>query len=323
MTEKIKNILRKASRSEIPKGITPIASTLTQEAFDNTLWHFEIKWDGFRMLSYTQGLNADLRSRNNSSFNKRFPGIKDEFEKMNINAVFDGEVVVLNENGVSDFNKILYRKDESGEGVLVYYVFDLLWYNGYNLMNLSLCDRRKLLKFILPKSNLIKYSDHIAAQGTALFELAKQMKLEGIVAKNKNSVYSPGIRSTDWLKIKVTTSRQAIVAGYLLDKDKHGSGFQSLIIGVKDKKELKYIGQVEAGVPRELIKNLLNDKKLLAKKSPFSKDPHVNRGGPFRTPIKNAKIVWIKPVKCEVKYLELTNDGLMRHPSFKELKNAI
>jgi bifunctional non-homologous end joining protein LigD len=102
--------------------------------------------------------NVNLRSKNNHSFNQKFSEIKTELENLGLNAVLDGELVVLNEKGLADFNKIM---SAINTGTLVYYVFDILWYDGYNLMNAPLVDRRKVLKSVLPSSNIIRFSDHI------------------------------------------------------------------------------------------------------------------------------------------------------------------
>ena len=131
---------------------------------------------------------VNLKSKNNHSFNRKFPVIKTELEGLGLNAVLDGELVVLNEKGSADFNKIM---SAINTGTLVYYVFDIIWYDGYNLMNAPLTDRRKVLKSILPTSNIIRFSDHVDRRGKDLFKLAQQHRIEGIVGKNKQSVYTP------------------------------------------------------------------------------------------------------------------------------------
>jgi bifunctional non-homologous end joining protein LigD len=183
-----------------------------------------------RILTYCQGNKVELRSRNKSNFNKRFSAIQEELQIFNLNAVFDGEAVVLKEDGCSDFNQLLEGETEC----LVYYVFDLLCYNGHNVMDLPLSIRREILKSILPPSNIIRFSDHVDTNRKDLFELAKNHKIKGIVAKNKFSHYIPGIRTSQWLKIKTLQIKEALVAGLLLDTEKHGSGFSSLIIGAEE-----------------------------------------------------------------------------------------
>jgi len=266
------------------------------------------------MLAYCDDKIVNLRSKNNNSFNQKFSEIKIELERSQLNAVLDGEVVILNEKGIADFNKIMYSPFT---GVMVYYVFDILWYDDYNLMNASLVDRRKVLKSILPTSNIVRFSDHIDRKGKDLFKLAQQHRIEGIVGKRKESSYVPGRKTKEWLKIKVANVTQGVIAGFIVDEEKEGNGFSSLIIGQKKGKGYKYIGQVGTGVNKKAIDKVLKAKPT---KSIFSPIPKVNRKTPFNKPIKKPKIVWIQPeLWCEVKYLELDHFGVMRHPSFKGL----
>ena len=308
--------LLKAIKSPMPKDILPMAMVSTHEAFNLKDWLFELKWDGFRALAFCSSDDVKLRSKNNQSFNTKFAAVRSELENLRLNAVLDGEIAVLNQKGAADFNKIMYSINS---GMLVYYVFDILWYNGYSLISLPVVERKKILKSVLPSSNIIRFSDHIARKGKDLYKLAQQHKLEGIVAKYKNGLYYPGRRTTGWIKIKTTQVVQGVIAGFILDKDKPGTSFNSLIIAQKQKNGYKYIGQVGTGVTKNAFDKIFQAKRA---KSIFSPLPTLNRKTAFRSPIKNPKIVWIKPeLKCEVKYLELDHFGVMRHPSFKGLIN--
>lgn len=298
----------------MPKDLVPMAMVSTHEAFNHKDWLFELKWDGFRTLAYCDGPHVKLRSKNNQSFNTKFQAIKAVLERLGIDAVLDGEIVVLNEKGAADFNKIMYSINS---GTLTYYVFDLIWYNGYSLINVPLIERKKILKSIIHSSNIIRFSDHIIEKGKDLYRLAQQHKVEGIVAKYKQGLYYPGGRTTGWIKIKTAKVIQGVIAGFIIDQDKEGSGFNSLIIAQEQKHGYKYIGQVGTGVTKDTLQKVFQAKRS---KSIFSPLPAVNRKTAFRSPIKNPKIVWIKPeLKCQVKYLELDHFGLMRHPSFKGL----
>jgi len=296
----------------MPGNIAPMAPTLIQEPFNDKEWHFEIKWDGFRMLAYCSGEKVNLSSRRNNNFNKRFSSIKTELERMKLNAVLDGEVVKLDDSGSPNFSNII---TPNRKGHTVFYVFDLLWYEGRNVLDLSLVQRRKILKSILGKSELVRFSDHVEEKGIELFELVEKHRVEGIVAKHKQSVYSPGYRTNQWLKIKIGKEVEAVVAGYLFDMDKHG--ISSLIIGRKIDNKYKYIGLVEVGVGNLTMKKVFE--ATTTTRSIFSPVPIVNVKTPFRTPVKNGQIVWLNPLKCQVKYLELDRFGVMRHASFKGL----
>jgi len=286
----------------------------THEPFNHKDWFFELKWDGFRALAYCAGEDVKLRSKNNQSFNTKFASIKTELERLRLNAVLDGEIAVLNEKGAADFNKIMYSINS---GTLVYYVFDILWYNGYSLINVPLIERKKILKSILQSSNIVRFSDHVSHKGKELYNLAQQYRIEGIVAKYKHGLYYPGGRTTGWIKIKTAQVVQGVIAGFILDQDKPGSGFNSLIIAQKKEKGYKYIGQVGTGVTKLALNKVFKAKRS---KSIFSTIPNVNARTAFRTPIKKPKVVWIKPdLQCEIKCLEFDHFGLMRHPSFKGL----
>jgi bifunctional non-homologous end joining protein LigD len=311
----IKKSLNKLPKSPMPKNIIPMAMATKKDPFDAEDWYFEIKWDGFRTLAYCSGANTELRSRNNASFNNRFHLIKSELEKFELNIVLDGEVVVLDPDGKPNFSRLM-NGDTDG---LVYYVFDLLWVNGKDLTQLPLHQRKEILEFILPKSDCIRYSQHSKGNGKEIFDLVNRLGLEGIVAKNSYSRYFPDIRSSNWCKIKCRNTKDAFITGLLLDKDKKGSGFSSLIIGMKKGKEYYYRGLVEAGVTKSRLSELLQNCKKINKPI-FKTVPRVNARVPFRDPIKNPEVIWLKPYPCQVKYLEIDEYKMMRHASLVALK---
>jgi bifunctional non-homologous end joining protein LigD len=317
VNHRIEKILANCPKCSMPGNLVPMGLTLAKDPFDHKDWQFEIKWDGFRVLSYCSGNDVILSSKTNNSFNKRFPSIKNELERMNINAILDGEIVMLNEDGSPNFSNII---SPGRTRLLVYYVFDILWYNGRNILDVPLYQRRQVLKSMLGNSEIVRFSDHIDEKGVDLFNLIQEHRVEGIVGKHKQSVYSPGYRTNQWLKIKTGYEVNAIIAGYMLDKDRNDTGFSSLIIGREIDSEYKYIGLVEAGVGIQTLKKVLEAKKT--KKPIFAQEPKVNSKSPFRSPIKNPEIVWLRPgLKCQVKYLELDRFGLMRHASLKGLIN--
>lgn len=296
------------------RDIAPMAMTLADQPFSHKDWLYEVKWDGYRCMAFCSGNNVELKSRQNTNFNKRFSEIREALQTFNLNAVLDGEIVCLNDDGRANFTALI---SGSNTGSIVYYIFDLLWWNGYDLQNTPLHERRKILKVLLPKSDIIRFSDHVAGKGVELFDLAQAHQIEGIVAKHKDSTYSPGARSKQWLKIKTAQVIPAVVAGYVIDRDT--SSLSALIIGRQERKKYKYIGVVKAGVGPKTIKKILT-KGQRTTRSIFSPIPKVNRRGVFREPIKNPKVVWLKPqFKCEVKFLELDFTGEMRRASFKGL----
>ena len=308
--EIIKRKIPDAPAIKMPTGLRPMLSTLVDEAFTDSEWQFELKLDGYRTLAYLNEGTADLRSRKNNSFNKQFNDVRQALQQWNINAVIDGEVVVLNDKGVPDFNKIQLW-DTQRKGHLVYYVFDLLWIDGLNIMEAPLHVRREILKQLIPESGIIRFSDHIDAIGKEFFEIAKKNNLEGIIAKKKDSAYIPDTRAKTWLKIKIEEQHEAVVCGYTRKKDTDRL-FSSLLLGIYEEGNLKFIGQTGTGFTQLMQEDLMKKMKpLITKKIPFKSKPSIS----------GSEVVWLQPfLVCEVKYTELTSEGLMRHASFQGLR---
>jgi len=308
--EIIKRKIPDAPKTPMPVDLRPMMATLVDEPFTDSEWQFELKLDGYRTLAYLNSGKVELRSRKNNSFNKQFDSIQKALMEWKIKALVDGEVVVLNDEGLPDFNKIQLW-DTHRQGHLVYYVFDLLWIDGLNIMNEPLYLRREILKQLMPESGVIRYSDHIDDIGNEFFEIAKKNNLEGIIAKKKNSIYIPDSRAKTWLKIKVEERHEAVICGYSRKRDTDRL-FSSLILGIYEEGQLKFIGQTGTGFTELMQEQLLQKMKpLITKKLPFETRPVIS----------GSDVVWLKPfLVCEVKYTELTNEGLMRHASFQGLR---
>jgi bifunctional non-homologous end joining protein LigD len=308
--EIIKRKIPDAPKTKMPTNLRPMLATLVDEPFTDAAWQFELKLDGYRTLAYLKNGQVDLRSRKNNSFNKQFDVVQEALTEWKIDAVVDGEVVVLNEEGKPDFNKIQLW-DTQREGHLVYYVFDLLWIDGLNIMNEPLHLRREILRQLMPESGTIRYSDHIDDIGSEFYDIARKNNLEGIVAKRKDSVYTPDFRAKTWLKIKIEERHEAVICGYTRKRDTDRL-FSSLILGVYEAGKLKFIGQTGTGFTEAMQEELMQKMK-----------PHITKTLPFdeKPSIPGSDVVWLKPfLVCEVKYTELTNEGLMRHASFQGLR---
>jgi bifunctional non-homologous end joining protein LigD len=299
------------SFKKISAYIEPMLAKETAEAFDDKGWLFEIKWDGYRAIAEKKKSKILLYSRNGLDFTETYPVVVDQLKKVKTDAVLDGEIVVLNDEGKPDF-QFLQHYSENQNRPIQYYVFDLLELNGKDTTSLPLIDRKELLKKIIPEDNaVIKYSDHILEKGKSFFQVSKEKKLEGIMAKKADSKYYRGKRTTDWLKIKNHKTAEAIIAGYT---EPAGSRkyFGSLILAAKEGKKLIYMGNAGTGFNAGSLKELYDlFRPLVQKKSPFEEK------------IKNnAKITWLKPaVICEVKFSEVTADGKLRHPVFLRLRD--
>ncbi len=319
----MKEVLDKISikeKSPIPRDVKPMLATLVDKPFDSEGWSYEVKWDGFRTLCYLEKGEVEIRSRNNKDFNKKFYPIYDALKTWKIDAVIDGEIAVLNEKGAPNFNALQVWRSEA-DGQLVYYLFDVLWLNGYNLTQAPLLERRKVLQQIIPKSDFLRLSENFAVTGTEFFELADKMGLEGIIAKKNDSPYTPNIRSKQWLKIKTQKHQEAVIAGYTKNENS-SKKFSALLMGVYEGKELIFIGPVGTGFDSKMQSDLLEKMKpLITDKCPFNEVPDYNKPSRFRPDPPKAEVTWLKPkLVAEVTYRASTNDGSMRHPSFKGLR---
>jgi bifunctional non-homologous end joining protein LigD len=314
-------LLKKAPKSKIPEGIKPMLATLVDEPFDDPDWVYEVKWDGYRALGFINKGEVQLLSRNNKDFSAKFYPIHKILKGWEINAVVDGEILVLNDKGISNFGNLQNWRSEA-DGELVFYVFDILWHDGKNLMNLPLLQRQAILKDILPTDDdRIRLSKVFHANGSDFFDAARRMGLEGIMAKKSNSVYSPDLRTKEWLKIKVSKRQEVIIAGFTKNEDTTKQ-FSSLLLAVYEEGVLNYVGKVGTGFSEAVQKDMMAQfRPLITDKSPFSSDPDINKPSRFRPNPPKAKATWLKPeLVCEVAFTEVTSDGVFRHPSFQGMR---
>jgi bifunctional non-homologous end joining protein LigD len=314
-------ILKKAPKGAIPTGIKPMLATLVNEPFDDPDWIYEIKWDGYRALGFINKGDVQLLSRNNKDFSEKYYPITELLENWKINAVIDGEILVLNDKGVSNFGALQNWRSEA-DGELVLYVFDILWYDGKNLMSLPLIERQAILKEVLPTDDdRVRLSQVFKANGNEFFEAAGKIGLEGIMAKKANSIYIPDNRSKEWLKIKIN-KRQEVVIGGFTKNEGTAKQFSSLLLGVFEDGRFQYAGKVGTGFSDKLQKEMMAlFKPLIIDKSPFTSEPDVNKPSRFRPNPPKAKATWLKPeLVCEISFAEVTSDGVFRHPSFEGMR---
>ncbi|MBA2728321.1 MAG: DNA ligase D [Parachlamydiaceae bacterium] len=312
-TENSKSLtpVSKKKTQKIPTFISPMLATLVPEAFNGNEWLFEIKWDGYRGLAWLDAGKVKLMSRNELDLSAKFPSIIKELKKMPGQAIFDGELVVLDSEGKSQF-QLMQNYQKTGKGALYYYVFDLLFKDGMDLRDLPLIERKEILKKTLSSVPLefVRYSDHVMKSGNDFFKKAVQKHLEGVVGKSINSTYQSR-RSRDWVKIK-SSLRQEVVIGGFTDPRGSRKKFGALLVGIygKDKK-LQYSGHVGGGFTETLLQDTYDQlKPLIQTKSPFNVEPKPNM-----------PVTWVKPsLVCEVSFAEWTQDNIMRQPIFQGLR---
>jgi bifunctional non-homologous end joining protein LigD len=318
--KKVNPIPESAPEAPFPETFSPMLATLVDKPFDEPGWLYEIKWDGYRAIALCNGSEVNLISRNNKSFNDKFYPILEAVKEWNINAVVDGEIAVLNEKGISNFGSLQNWRSEA-DGELVYYVFDLLWLDGHDLTSLSLTERRDLLRQILPDAGSIRMSENFEASPDDILEAVKSMGLEGVIAKKADSIYIAGERTRDWLKIKVNLRHEVVIGGYTVNEGTNKL-FSSLLVGVYENGELHYTGKIGTGFNVKMQKEMMEKfKPLVTTRNPFNIEPDVNKPSRFRPNPPHATVTWLKPqLVCEVSYVEVTSDGVMRHPSFEGMR---
>jgi bifunctional non-homologous end joining protein LigD len=292
----------------------PMLATLTEEVPRGEGWSFEIKWDGYRIISTLAGGDAELRTRKDQDYTQRFENVARALRNAlkTPDCVVDGEVCALDEDGRPSFSAM----QQAGPGTpIVYYVFDLLEVDGEPLIDLPLSERREQLEQLLDRRNQTVRLSEAFDDGNALLEAAKQQRLEGIMAKRPDSKYLPGRRTRDWLKIKARGRQEFVVVGYTRGKGRRERTLGSLILGVYQGGELVYVGNCGTGFTEQEIDRLLAKLRSLERETPpFRVVPKMPR-------VRKSDVIWVEPkLVCEVEFVEWTHDGHLRAPAYKGLR---
>ena len=283
-------------------------ATLVDAPFDAPDWVFETKWDGFRLIAKIEKRRVTLYSRSGLIVSDNYKPIAKVLEKVKQDAVIDGELVALDEHGVSRFQLLQNALRTSAN--LHYCVFDIMFLAGKDLRDLPLVDRKERLRTLLPKDPWLTYSEHWPEHGKRLFKEAQKLLLEGIMAKRAQSRYLSGARSKDWLKIK-TGKRQEVVIVRFTAPRRSRPHFGSLVLAVREGDAWRYAGHVGTGFSHAMLEELYG--KLW---------PLRTASSPFKQRVKDeATTTWVKPkLVAEVKFTEWTSGGEMRHPAFLGLR---
>lgn len=306
-----------ARKTGMPSRLEPMLATLGDHPFSDPNWLFEIKWDGVRALAWISPGALTLRSRASVDITKRYPELASLPEALAVRqAILDGEIVALDSTGHSDFQLLQERMHVRAPSEhlvsqipVVYFAFDVLYCDGYDLRQAPLFERKQLLQRLLHTSECFRYSDHQLERGKELFELARKNGLEGIIAKRTDSSYVSD-RSANWVKLKVTNTIDAVVGGWTAARTS-AIPFGSLLLGLYQGKKLRFIGHVGSGFDAKKLDEISGKLKSLA--SPTC---------PFETvPETNEKPSWVTPsLVARVKFSGWTQERSLRHPVFLALR---
>jgi len=295
-----KEILEKGVKTPIPEKTAAMNCTLIKKLFNNPGWLYELKLDGYRIIAIKNKKDIKLYSRKSLDYSKYYPVVIKSLTNIPHDAVLDGELVVPDEKGRPSFD--LLQKYREGMPI-VYYLFDLLWLDGYDVTNLKLTQRKELLKQILPENDVIKYSDDFE-DGELLFEQVSEMELEGIVAKRKDSKYQPGKQVKDWLKLPTEIRQEFVIGGWT--ESESGRPFRSIVFGAYENGKLTFIGHSGSGFKDEVMKEVMDKlQPLETKKKPFVDE--VDHSTPLH---------WVKPeLVGNFKFATWTSSGKIRKPA--------
>lgn len=303
--------LSAAKKGAMPTVVYPELATLVDSAPRDNNWLHEIKFDGYRLICFLRQNKVKVMTRNQNDWTHKVPAIVGALQALSLNsAILDGELVALDEESKSNFQILQNTLHKDQQAPLYFYVFDILYCDGYDLTNTPLLERKKLLKQLIPTGNsIIRYSDHVIGQGPKVFTRACKLGGEGIVSKEIQSRYQQK-RTQDWLKVKCVKRQEFVIGGYTQPRGSR-KYFGSLLIGVFSDKGLQYCGHVGTGFNEISLKNIYQ----LLQKNTTSQMPFTQR------PPKISDVHWVKPkIVIEVEFIEWTQEGILRHPSFKGIR---
>jgi bifunctional non-homologous end joining protein LigD len=315
-----KKAIKKSAKTKATP-LKPMLATLAPEPElpDEGDWLYEIKWDGYRAIAVCRGKDVQLYSRNLKSFNNKYPPVVDALKEESFDAVLDGEIIVVSSNGQPKFQDLQQWRSVD-DGQLQFQLFDLLHINGQTITDLPLRDRRDLLETLINEGDLLRISSLIDAGNKDPLAWARKKKLEGIMAKKADSIYTPGERSQDWQKIKLRNAEEVLIIGYAKKNDSPRA-FSSLLAASYQGSELVYAGRIGTGFSDSQLNKLQTKlNRLKRKSSPLSsKQQSEDEILPDRRP--GEKITWVSPqLVVVVEFAELTDQGIMRHASFQGLR---
>ena len=312
-----------ARKATFPSKISPMLASLARAPFSDEKWLFEPKLDGFRTLAFINGGKIWLQSRNEIDVTEHYKTLIDSLKQQPATQlILDGEIVALDSKGklcfqclqgyLKSMNRAQTGKFEVPTAI-IYYVFDILYLDRYDLKGVSLTLRKELLKEVLKPTKDVRIVEDFDTDGEKVYHAAVENDLEGIVAKQKDSIYEPGKRSKNWLKIKAINSDEFVIGGFTEGTGNRSNTFGALVLGYYDKENnLQPAGNVGTGFDSAMLASLKKQlDSIVVKRSPFMTEPDDTKG-----------VTWVKPeMVVEVKYAEWTQDNRMRAPVFLRVRD--
>jgi bifunctional non-homologous end joining protein LigD len=306
-----------ARKAVFPKTMEPMLATAVTEPPPGSQWTYEIKWDGVRALCRISDGHLEIETRRGNRCERQYPELLELPSLVSAETAWlDGEICVIDEKGLSHFNLIQPRIGANQNNVprlvettpVTLFLFDVLYADGYDLRAVPLEHRRQFLQAIVAPGEHVRISQVFDADGASMFQAARQMGLEGLLAKDKRSSYEGG-RKRQWLKLKVLNEQELVIAGFTKGERDY---FGALVLGVYDENGLRHAGQVGTGFDHKLMKHIYELlMPLITKSSPFKKTPRIKE-----------EVTWVKPeIVCQIRFLEWTQDGVLRAPVFVGLRN--
>ena len=314
--------IKGAREAEMPAALEPMLASLVEKAPRGEEWLYEVKWDGIRAIAFLDGGEVRITSRSGLRCERQYPELAVMPHQLAAQtAILDGEIAVLDEKGVSRFSLIQPRITNSDPNSIshlsrstpvVYFAFDLLYLDGYDLRGVSLAKRRELMQAVVTPGGVLRISEVFPGAGEELLEAARAIGLEGVVAKHASSTYESR-RSREWLKIKIVGEQEFVIGGFTApqgDRDYFGA----LVLGLYEDRKLVWVGNVGTGFDQKLLASLnAKLKPLIVDKCPFAERPKPDKG-----------MTWVKPeLVCQVKFANWTPDRRLRAPVFLGLRNDV
>ncbi len=309
-----------ARKAPVPADLQAMLATAATKVPSGSQWLYEVKWDGIRALCLIKNGEVQIQSRRGNRCEKQYPELQDLPSHVNAKTAWlDGEICILDEEGRARFSLIQPRIAANSGAVprlaettpATLFLFDILYVDGYDLRAVTLEDRKRVLNQIVTPGDHLRISEAFDTDGQQMFEAARKMGLEGILAKDRASKYEAA-RSSRWLKLKVSNEQEFVIAGFTKGERDY---FGALVLGVRESGKLRHAGQVGTGFDQKLMKAIYaRMEPLITKTNPFAIRPNI------RTGLRN--VTWLRPeLVCQVRFLEWTQDGILRAPVFVGLRD--